>query len=748
MSFQKQIKFKIHLIGHPRVGKTAIITQFIDSNIDKLPVSIGMEIKEKNLIFNNLIVTLQFWDGPGHEKFQRGEVYRGLDCLIIVYDSNGEDPIKTLDYWNKLQLDLSNSKDREKFPIFVIKVNKNNIVENNEILESIAVLQWCKQNRIKQFFKVSYQDNLIINETFIEITKILLGQKSKQLNIGHLAISLFDDSSKDASSKNTILKSQLKCNMQDRFESIQCQHQHDSPPIIVLLDNNLKGVKRLVCSQCINDIRGPFNGINIDEAIKIIEEQKNNLLEIVSDFSQKNISLLNCLIEQILQQKALILQSMDQMINQVNNWIDEIKQLEIKQCSYSFIDEIDQLNKSIEIKRNIQVKEVSQLIDNINLSYETKIQNTNQLLQIHLQRTQNILRSISSSASYQELNIIRKNNIEKIKEYNQLDYQLVSEVRQQEQCHALAFNHNQSIMAASLNNNIVLWSFQKGQLLDKKASLYGHQRQIKCIIFSKKKNWLFSGSEDNTIRSWKEQETWFSNSKWESRKADKTHTNWVNELLLNDQENELISCSVDQTVKIWKIQYDSNSIKFVQSLEKHQKSVLSISLNQSQQQLISWGEDKQVVLWEKNYIQKWQFKNIVLLYNQIQGINIGVRFLMDHQIICKTSNGQIEIYKQTQDQYESHQVLDFDVQNSDENSQETQINYNIQTQLIVMQYKKCFYFFRNSYDDNKLQQVCQPLIYESEVIFFNITNDGKYFVVFQHPLFKFRIYELKYIHIQ
>ncbi|CAD8198838.1 unnamed protein product [Paramecium octaurelia] len=752
MSSQKLIKFKIHLIGYPGVGKSAITKQFIDSKFDIITQSIGlgMDIKEKNVIINNVFVTLQIWDGPGNERFQNGLVYRRLDCLIIVYDSYDQDPVKTLEYWNKLQQKLSKSEDKEQFSIFVIKVNKNDIVEKNEILKSISVLEWCKQNRIKQFFKVSCQDNLIINETFTEITKILLRQNLKQLSTKHLTINLFDDSSKvTTSSQNTIMKSQLKCNMQERFESIRCYNQHDCPPSIVLLDNNLKGVKRLACSQCINEISGRFNGINIVEAIKIIEECKNNLLDVVSDSSQNIVSLLNCLIEQILQQKALILQQMDQMINQVKNWIDEIKQFEIKQCSYSFIDEIDQLNISIEIKRNKQVQELSQIIDNITQSYETKIQNTNQQLQIHFQRTQNILRVISSGASYEELNLFRECNLAQVKAFNQLDYKLVSEVRKQGQCHALAFNHNQTIMAASLNKNIVIWNFSKGQLLDKKASLQDHEKQIKCIVFSKKNNWLFSGSEDNTIRSWKEKETWFSNSKWESSKADKKHTNWVIQLLLNDQENQLISCSIDKTVKIWKIQYDQNSIKLIQSLEKHQKPVLSISLNQSQQQFISWGEDKQVILWEKNLEQKWQFKNIVLLYNSIQGINISVRFLMGQQIICKTYNGQIEMYKLTKDEYERHQVLDFDVQNSDENQQESQIIYNIQTELIVIQHNKCFYFFRYSFDDCKLQQVCQPLQYEQEVCFFDITYDGKYFVVWmQHPLFKFRIYEMNYIQIQ
>lgn len=40
--------------------------------------------------------------------------------------------------------------------------------------------------------------------------------------------------------------------------------------------------------------------------------------------------------------------------------------------------------------------------------------------------------------------------------------------------------------------------------MDKKIILDGHEKLIKCIVFSKNNNWFFSGSEDHTIRSWKE----------------------------------------------------------------------------------------------------------------------------------------------------------------------------------------------------------------------------------------------------
>ncbi|CAD8122833.1 unnamed protein product [Paramecium sonneborni] len=741
MSTQSYLTFKILVIGSTYVGKTAIIQQYLDSNINNTGIEIGIDMREKNVNINNQIITLQFWNGPGHEKYQISANYVKKDCCIIVYNDQDREPIKTLDYWKNLFLKLSNIVDPENFPIFVIQ---NDFEENNEIIKSYLVEQWCIQNKIKQLYKISARDNQIINETFLDIATILLRQKQNMMmNKIQQKINISDDFPNIKSSESTIIKTQLKCNMQEKIELFQCYNQHDSPPIIVILDDNLKGVQRLICSQCINDIRGRFNGINIDEAIQTIEERKNNFLDIISDSTSKILNILNNYLGEIKQNKNQILQTMDQMISQVTIWMEEIQQFEFKQCSYNFFDEIDQLNKSVEEIRTKQIDEFKNVFQTINQSYEKKIQLTKQLLYEHLINAQNTLRLHSSCVYFKRLNLDIKTDYVDTKIYNCLQYKLVQEVKQNEWCHALAFNHNQSIMVGSLNNNIKIWNFQQGQLLNKNIILDGHEKLVKTIVFSKRYNWFFSGGEDHTIRSWKEKQGWFSSNKWESSKANKTHSNWVIQLILNQQENELISCSVDKTIKIWRISYDQNSIKFVQSLEKHQQSVLSISLSQSQQQLISWGEDQQVILWEKNQQLKWQFKNIILL--SIQEINRGARFLMDNQIICKTSQRQVEVYKLIKDQYQRQSIFGFEDQNHDQKPQEFQIIFNIPTQLIVIKHHKQFYFFKNNLDDDKFQQVCQPLECQKEVSFFNITNDGKYFVVWiWYPLLRFRIYELIY----
>ncbi|CAD8202681.1 unnamed protein product [Paramecium octaurelia] len=731
MTTQQKSTYNIMIIGNCNVGKTTIVQQLIDSNVYST-LTLGLDRRERQITINNQIITLYLWDMPDAKAF-KSLIYDfkiKMDCWVIVYNSNHNEPIQTLDYWKNIFL----TNDIDNVPIFVIQ----NIFDKNEIMKNQQVEQWCKWNRIQEFFQVSAKnDKEKVNQIFLAIAKILSTQNQEMMSNKKQVNDKINEFQKTILFENTIMKQQLKCKMQEQIELIQCQNQHDSPPIIVLLDENLVGFQRLICSKCLYEIRGRFNGINIDDAIQTIEERKNDYLDTISDFSHVILSKLHNFTVEIMSQKTSLLQTMDQLLNQISIWADEIVEFQQKQCSYKFFDEINKLNQSIEDIRNNQIDEFKKVIENINQNYETKIQITKQKFLSQLLGVQNTLEQLLFITSFKQQNSeLKKINID-TKAYNQLNFKLVQEVKQNDWCHALAFNNTGTIMVACSNKNIKIWNFQQE----------GHEKLVKCIVFSKINNWFFSGSEDNTIRSWKEKQSWFSSSKWESVKPKKSHSNWVIQLILNEQENEMISCSVDKTIKIWRVQYDLNQIRLLQSLENHNQSVVSISLSQSEQQLISWSEDKQVILWEKNQQSQWQFKAIIL--SSIDEINRGARFLMDNQIICISFEGKLEIYNLQNCECQRQQVLIFNDQNLDQKSQEFSITFNIQTQLIVMKYYRYFYFFRNNLNDGQLEQVCQPLECQKEVSYFNVTNDGKYFIMWiWYPLLKFRVYELEYSKIQ
>jgi WD40 repeat protein len=57
----------------------------------------------------------------------------------------------------------------------------------------------------------------------------------------------------------------------------------------------------------------------------------------------------------------------------------------------------------------------------------------------------------------------------------------------------MAFDSTGSLLIWGCNQNIKVWEFKKGILIEK-ATLIGHKANINCFVFSKKLRWFVSGS--------------------------------------------------------------------------------------------------------------------------------------------------------------------------------------------------------------------------------------------------------------
>ena len=79
---------KTFLIGSSGVGKSSISNQFSNNKFDKeLFQTIGVDLKAKNITYDNKIFKCHLWDTAGHERYRSltASYYRGADCVIIVY---------------------------------------------------------------------------------------------------------------------------------------------------------------------------------------------------------------------------------------------------------------------------------------------------------------------------------------------------------------------------------------------------------------------------------------------------------------------------------------------------------------------------------------------------------------------------------------------------------------------------------------------------------------------------------------
>ena len=112
---------KVVLLGESGVGKTSIISRFINDTFDEgLVTTTGASYVGKDMIFqdyNNQVVKFEIWDTAGQEKYRSLTqiFYKDASIAILVYDITNEDSFEEVkNYWYK-QIEESAPKGIGKF---------------------------------------------------------------------------------------------------------------------------------------------------------------------------------------------------------------------------------------------------------------------------------------------------------------------------------------------------------------------------------------------------------------------------------------------------------------------------------------------------------------------------------------------------------------------------------------------------------------------------------------------------------
>ena len=97
---------KVVLLGESGVGKTSIISRFINDTFeDGLVTTTGASYAGKDLVFkdyNNQIVRFEIWDTAGQEKYRSLTqiFYKDASIAILVYDITNEESFEEVkNYW-------------------------------------------------------------------------------------------------------------------------------------------------------------------------------------------------------------------------------------------------------------------------------------------------------------------------------------------------------------------------------------------------------------------------------------------------------------------------------------------------------------------------------------------------------------------------------------------------------------------------------------------------------------------------
>ena len=130
--------FKVVLIGETGVGKTSIITQFIDQTFQEdLQTTTGGTFSTKSVQCDNgKVLKFEIWDTAGQERYRSLATmfYKDANAAIMVYDVTRKETFEELkNYWAGQVKDNAPEKI-----ILVIAGNKSDLIEQETVDEGEA----------------------------------------------------------------------------------------------------------------------------------------------------------------------------------------------------------------------------------------------------------------------------------------------------------------------------------------------------------------------------------------------------------------------------------------------------------------------------------------------------------------------------------------------------------------------------------------------------------------------------------
>ena len=166
--------FKIVLIGESGVGKTSIISQFIDQTFtEDIQASTGGAFSSIALsLSTGKELKFDIWDTAGQERYRSLTklFYKDANAAVLVYDITREESFNQLEiYWVK---QIKENSDPNI--ILVLAANKSDLLEDEKVDESDARKFAEEANAI--FCRVSAKNGAGIDDIFFQIAKRYVGR--------------------------------------------------------------------------------------------------------------------------------------------------------------------------------------------------------------------------------------------------------------------------------------------------------------------------------------------------------------------------------------------------------------------------------------------------------------------------------------------------------------------------------------------------------------------------------------------
>ena len=165
--------FKVVLVGESGVGKTSIISQFIDQTFQEdIQSTTGGTFSTKSVVCDGgKVLKFEIWDTAGQEKYRSLTTmfYKDANAAVMVYDVTRKESFEELkNYWSGQIRDSSPENI-----ILAIAGNKSDLIEH-EVVDEGEARDFAKELGAI-FVSTSAKNSEGINNLFEEIAKKYTG---------------------------------------------------------------------------------------------------------------------------------------------------------------------------------------------------------------------------------------------------------------------------------------------------------------------------------------------------------------------------------------------------------------------------------------------------------------------------------------------------------------------------------------------------------------------------------------------
>jgi len=165
-------KFKVVVLGDPRVGKTSTILRFTDNVFLRAYIpTMGLNITQKFFNVDTNIVELVLWDIGGQSKFEliRKKFYEGASILLLFFDLTNPMSFANVPKWHQ---DIKNyMKNNQALKGYLIG-NKNDLVKKRIVSEIDAIR--LSYSLDLEYLEISALTGYNVEMTFHKIARKLL----------------------------------------------------------------------------------------------------------------------------------------------------------------------------------------------------------------------------------------------------------------------------------------------------------------------------------------------------------------------------------------------------------------------------------------------------------------------------------------------------------------------------------------------------------------------------------------------